>query len=250
MRVDPTHIPEFLERLSHLRLRFQVLKLMAQQYSPSSSSPAPSPAEVTQNLQAEVLRLQQLLAQAQAQVPAPSPPSPPIPLVTPSKAKEPKVSLPAKFDSTRSKCRGFLTQVGLIFTLQPDRYPDAISKVAFVGTLLDGTALTWYAPLVERNDPVLHDYNMFIQEFKACFGDTDSVRLAINKIRQLRQGNRPASQYAAEFRLLACDIPWDEQALMEEFHRHLRDDVKDLMIAQPDPTDLSSAITLAVRYDN
>ena len=69
---------------------------------------------------------------------------------------------------------------------------------------------------------------------KACFGDTDSVRTTINKIRRLRQGDRPASAYAADFRLLATDIPWDDQALMEQFRYGLRNDVKDLLLTFPE----------------
>ena len=65
----------------------------------------------------------------------------------------------------------------------------------------------------------------FMSELKSCFGDTDSVRTAINKIRRLRQGERPASAYAADFCLLANDIPWDDQALMEQFRFGLHNDV-------------------------
>ena len=86
---------------------------------------------------------------------------------------------------------------------------------------------------------MLEDFEAFIEEFKACFGDTDSVRTTINKIRRLRQWDRPASAYAADFRLLASDIPWDEQALMEQFRYDLRNDVKDSLLTFPeDPNHL------------
>ena len=72
---------------------------------------------------------------------------------------------------------------------------------------------------------MLNNFEEFMSEFKSCFGDTDSVRTAINKIRRLRQGERPASAYAADFRLLASNIPWDDQELMEQFRFGLRNDV-------------------------
>ena len=50
---------------------------------------------------------------------------------------------------------------------------------------------------------------------KPDLADTDSIRIAINKIRRLRQGDHPASAYAADFHLLAADIPLDDQALMK-----------------------------------
>ena len=40
--------------------------------------------------------------------------------------------------------------------------------------------------------------------------------------RKLRQGDRTTSVYVADFRLLACDIPWDEAALMDQFRQHER----------------------------
>jgi hypothetical protein len=165
--------------------------------------------------------------------------------------REPKISLPAKFDGTRSQFRGFLNQVRLVIQMHPNRYPTDISQVGLVGTLLTGTALAWFAPLLEKNSPLLHKFDEFIKEFQASFGDTDSVRTAINKLRRLRQGDRPASAYASDFRLLASDIPWDEEALMDQFRYGLRNDVKDLLLTfHEDPKSLTEAISRAVRCDN
>jgi hypothetical protein len=165
--------------------------------------------------------------------------------------KDPKIGLPTKFDGTRSQFRGFLNQVRLVIQMHPSRYPTDASRVGLVGTLLSGTALAWFAPLLEKNSPLLNNFEEFISEFKACFGDTDSIRTAINKVRRLRQGERPASAYAADFRLLAADIPWDDQALMEQFRFGLRNDVKDLLLTFPEePKSLTEAISRAVRCDN
>ena len=114
------------------------------------------------------------------------------------------------------------------------RYPTDASRVGLVGTLLSGMTLVWFAPLLGKNSHLLNNFEEFISEFKACFGDTDSVRTTINKIRRLRQGERSASTYATEFRLLATDIPWDDQALMEQFRYGLRNDVKDLLLTFPE----------------
>ena len=81
--------------------------------------------------------------------------------------------------------------------------------MGLVGTLLSGSALAWFPPLLEKDSPLLNNFEEFLSEFKACFGDTDNIR-TINKIRRLRQGDRPTSAYATDFRLLASDIPWDD----------------------------------------
>ena len=64
--------------------------------------------------------------------------------------REPKIGLPTKFDGTRSQFRGFLNQVRLVIQMHPSRYPTDASRVGLVGTLLSGTALAWFAPLLSR----------------------------------------------------------------------------------------------------
>ena len=139
----------------------------------------------------------------------------------------------------------------MVIQLHPNRYPTDVARVGVVGTLLSGTTLVWVAPLLEKKSPLLEDFEAFVKEFRASFGDTDNSRMAINKIRRLRQGDRPASAFAADFRLLACDIPRDEVALMDQFRQVLQNDVKDLLLTFPkDPMSLTEAISRAVRCDN
>ena len=84
-----------------------------------------------------------------------------------------------------------------MITLHPSHYPTDVDRMGLVGTSLTGTALAWFAPLLERHSPLLEDFEGFVKEFQANFGDTDSMRTVVNKIRRLRQGDRPA--YAVDF---------------------------------------------------
>jgi hypothetical protein len=59
--------------------------------------------------------------------------------------------------------------------MHPNRYPSDASRVGLVGTLLTGTALAWFAPLLEKKSPVLENFEAFITEFQASFNDTNSV---------------------------------------------------------------------------
>ena len=90
--------------------------------------------------------------------------------------------------------------------MHPSQYPTDASRVGLVGTLLSGSTLAWFTPLLKES-PLLNNFKEFLSEFKACFGDTDSIRTTINKIRRLRQGERLASAYAIDFRVLTSDIP-------------------------------------------
>ena len=71
------------------------------------------------------------------------------------------------------------------------------------------------------------------------------------QIRRLRQDDRPISAYAADFRLLATDIPWDDLELIEQFRYGLRNDVKDLLLTYlEEPKLLIEAISRAICCDN
>ena len=48
--------------------------------------------------------------------------------------------------------------------------------MGFIGTLLRDTLLACFAPLLGEGSPLLKDFEEFTSEFKACFGDIDSVR--------------------------------------------------------------------------
>ena len=160
------------------------------------------------------------------------------------------MSLPDKFDGSQNKFRGFLNQVRLIIRMQPNRYPNERTQVGLLGSLFTGPALSWFAPLLERNSTLLEDFDGLITEFEATFGDADKVRTAANKIRKLGQGSKPAATYASEFRQIAGDLEWGEVALVDQFRAGFRGDVKDLLLTMKDPTSSNDAVTKAVRGDN
>ncbi len=191
--------------------------------------------EANKNLQGAVSQLQNSLQNA-----SPRPPS----------NLPPKISLPDKFDGSRSKYRGFVNQVRLYICMQPGQYPSDDVQVGLLGTLLTGPALAWFSPLMENFDPLLDDFNAFLKEFEATFGNSDKVRIAATKIRALSQGSRPASTYASEFRQIACDLNWGQDALIDQFRTGLKGDVKDLLLTVADPVTLNEAISIAVRCDN
>jgi hypothetical protein len=107
-------------------------------------------------------------------------------------ALEPKISLLEKFDGTRPKFRGFVSQVRLIMQLHPRRYFDDTTRVGFVGTLLTGTTAAWFVPILETSSLLLQDFNAFMVEFETVFGDSDKARTSANKLRRLQQGTRSA----------------------------------------------------------
>ncbi|CAG8777446.1 5533_t:CDS:2 [Cetraspora pellucida] len=130
--------------------------------------------------------------------------------------REPKVSLPDKFDRTCSKFRGFLNQIRLVIRLQPSRYPDDRTQVGLLGSLLTGSALAWFTPLLEQQSSLLDDFNSFVEEFEATFENLEKVRTAANRIRKLTQRSKLALSYTSEFCQISSNLNWGEAALIDQ----------------------------------
>jgi hypothetical protein len=103
-----------------------------------------------------------------------------------SNAKEPKFIILEKFDGTRSQFLSFVQQVRLFLRLHPSRYPDDSTQVAFIGSLLSGNALSWFAPFLGKHSPVLQNKAQFETLFIATFGDRDREMVAETKMQSLR----------------------------------------------------------------
>jgi hypothetical protein len=174
----------------------------------------------------------------------------PVHVPVPQAPTEPRVSLPEKFDGDRTKLRDFVNQVRLVFRLQPHRYATEETQVGLIGSLLTGTALSWFSSLLEKDSPLLADLDQFLEEFSRTFGERDRALIATTKLRTLQQRSRPASAYVAEFQQLACDLDWKDTALITMFRWELRNDIKTLLLNLPKPTTLSEAITQAIGCNN
>ena len=143
-----------------------------------------------------------------------------------------------------------MNQVRLITILQPQRYPTDATPLGLIGTLLTEQALSWFVPLFEKNAAILSNFEAFLGAFSEAFGEHDKIRSATTKIQSLCQSTRPTSNYTSEFRQLACDINWNEPALITQFYFGLQDGVKNLLLTLLDPSTLDEAINQAVKCDN
>ena len=99
-------------------------------------------------LQDEVSRLSALLNSVYENRTAP---------VTPA----PKVRLPEKFKGERSTFRGFIHQLELVFALRSAEYSADSVKIATFGTLLEGKALSWFLPFLEKDSTKVATYLSF-----------------------------------------------------------------------------------------
>ena len=95
---------------------------------------------------------------------------------------------------------------------------------------------------MEKNSQIIYNLNAFLEVFTATFGESDWERVAETKLVSLWQGSWSATTYAAEFQNLACDVDWNDKALINQFRYGLRDNVKDLLLTMPKAESLEQFI--------
>jgi len=179
----------------------------------------------------------------------PSPAQIPSINTTASTGQVPKVKLPEKFVGKRDRFRGFINQLELVFSLQPNVYNSNVIKISTFGTLLDGTALSWFLPYIERNLINSLTWDQFKSLAYNTFGDPCRKLSSESKLMSLSQKGSLVD-YVSEFGSLSTDVDWNQSTLVSHFRRGLNPKILDLMLGYDIPTTLHDLITLATKIDN
>lgn len=167
-----------------------------------------------------------------------------------TKTHEPKVAHPEFFHGQRNKLDTFITQVTMVITLQPSRFPTENSKVLYAGSFLRDTAFLWFQPFVTK-DPApefFNSFKLFCKELQTMFGDPDQIATAERQLYNLKQRSS-ASAYIADFTRYAAVVNWNDEAFAAQFYRGLKDVIKDELARSPKPKDLKTLQEVAVRID-
>ncbi|KAG1953738.1 retrotransposable element [Pimephales promelas] len=187
-------------------------------------------ARAVQALVAQVSGLTQQIQHLRLPTAPPAPLIPPPPPADPSQS-EPRLPTPEPYAGEENFCRAFLTRCTMHFSLQPRTFREEATKVAFVLTLLTGRAALWGAAM------------------RRVFDRAASGREAARVLTELRQGERSVSDFSIEFRTLAAESKWNEEAQWDMFLHGLADRIQKEIYALDLPTKLNDLIALALRVD-
>jgi hypothetical protein len=173
----------------------------------------------------------------------------------------PKLPKAENFDGTRSKLRGFLTQMNMHLDVNKFKLTNDADKVIFVSTYLRGQAWDWLEPYVreyyEKDSSewsntavnIFSSYDKFKEHLEKTFGDIDAKKTAERKLKRLRQ-TASASAYTAEFMQQAAILGWDDYALIPYYDEGLKSHIKDEIARVGDFDTMDKLIDFAVRIDN
>ncbi|KAF9307781.1 hypothetical protein BG006_005730, partial [Podila minutissima] len=112
----------------------------------------------------------------------------------------------------------------------------------------------YLAKLKNNPDPeslpdILTDFEIFERSMTNSYGIANAPVAAAAKIKTLRQTSTVAT-YATEFRRLAMDLTWNNDALAHQFECGLKDSILDALANEPIITDLDKLITRSTELDD
>jgi hypothetical protein len=171
---------------------------------------------------------------------------------TPAKPFNTKVKEPDTYDgSDPKKLNNFILLCNLYFRNNP-AYADDDSKITFALTLLRGTALEFFEPMLMSNEPLAweDDWSEFLRVLRSQFGPIDPTADAEDNIDNLKmkEGQR-ILKYNIEFTRLATQTGWDDSVLRHRYYSGLAERIKDVMGQLGKPSTLDAMKNLAHSID-
>lgn len=136
-----------------------------------------------------------------------------------------------------------------------DLYTDDLSKICYMTTFMTGTAYDWVQPYLEEidedeMDPCMTSFPLFVETFRAAFGQVNELVITENALLDIRQGSRPATEHNTEFRRLALRTEFNDPALLAIYRKSLSERLKDELATREMPRDLWDYMSRVVELDN
>src|SRR4029077_14117146 len=154
---------------------------------------------------------------------------------------------------------GFLTKMQLHLAANSMFLHTDVDRIKFVGTYLEGAAYDWFEPYLRdylENDEIrdetsgmFQSYTSFVKRLQAVFGDPEAERTAERQLLNIRQ-KQAVNEYASRFNQIASRLEWDDAALMAQFYRGLKEEIKDEVARRDRPETLEALVAMATKIDS
>src|SRR5690606_7148771 len=159
-----------------------------------------------------------------------------------------KVKDPETFSGELQKFRNFTSQLDLVFVSDPAGFSEDQRKIVYAASYLRGSAYSWFEG---QGLAAFPSYNTFLEKLRSAFSDPNPENTAQQKLRKLKQGDRPCSVYNAEFLSIMAYLGYNEQAKWFHYRDGLREELKDLLVGRAqDITSLEEFMRLCIVLDN
>jgi hypothetical protein len=166
-------------------------------------------------------------------------------------SSNPKVQNPELYHDERSKLRAFITQCELKFNCEPNRFDSDVKRVNYASSRCRGNAWSWIEPSIARRQSTYKTWEELKTTIIRAFGEVDCKEVARRKFKAIRQGNRSAAAYWAEFQRIMADLNYNDSMYIDQFNDGLHIDVQwQLALLETRPTTMLDFANRAIALDN
>ncbi|KAI0993359.1 hypothetical protein K3495_g14825 [Podosphaera aphanis] len=159
---------------------------------------------------------------------------------------------PEKFNGTRSKLPGFITQLRMKLEVNHDRFRNEAAKVIYSVSRLEGKALDQVVPLVNAKPTApFPSVQAYVSYLEASFGDPDPRGTARRELKLLKQGQGDFAGYYSQFLRIMAYLDYNESAKIDALTEGLSDELQDALSYRTDlPNDVNTFAAMLMKIDN
>lgn len=172
--------------------------------------------------------------------------------------REPKVNDPTPFTGVNvegsNSLENFITQLDMVFRLQPSRFPDDVAKIFYAASYMKDIAFKWIQPYIaavgtSAENPITRSYILFCDALRKMFGNVTLVSDAENKVMRMKQGNKSAAEFTTEFKRYAVLTEFNEPALFWAYRNNINSQLQDELIVRDTPSTLQEYQEIVINLD-
>jgi hypothetical protein len=167
-------------------------------------------------------------------------------------SSQPKIEDPELYYGERAKLRAFLIQCELKFNCEPSKFDKDSKKVNYASARCRGNAWAWIEPsMKEEGISKYETWKDFKTAISRAFGEADSKEVARRKFKTIKQGNRSAAAYWADFERLMADLDYNDAMYIDQFHDGLNMEVqRQLALLDERPRNITDYVNKSIALDN
>jgi hypothetical protein len=173
-------------------------------------------------------------------------------LYQPHPSSQPKIEDPELYYGERAKLRAFLIQCELKFNCEPSKFDKDSKKVNYASARCRGNAWAWIEPSMKEEGVSKYEtWKDFKTAISRAFGEADSKEVARRKFKTIKQGNRSAAAYWADFQRLMADLDYNDAMYIDQFHDGLNMEVqRQLALLDERPHNITDYVNKSIALDN
>lgn len=147
-----------------------------------------------------------------------------------------KLPDPDKFEGDRKDLRRFVSQIHEKMNVNRDRFPTALSRMAYVSNRLKGQPYAQILPYIKDGVCTLNDYDEMLKILDRAFGDPNRINNARRDLFGLRQNNKDFGMFFAEFQRLALEGEVSEETLPTLLEQAVNRELRGMLMHNEPPS--------------